>query len=193
MKQIHNENTAASSNQSHKSYQQRGLMSRTKANVNFTHGSASLAGGKSCAQPLDKKLTILLSICQYVGYWTRNTAEGRSGNLLAHSSGYRTTVITILAVKSVGSRPSSQKFPSISIQLHTITSTSPPTTDIIPFLVNILAYSKPKFLKSLFPVGAKDFSLLHRVQTGSGAHPDAYTAGIGDKAAEAWSWPLTSI
>jgi hypothetical protein len=43
-----------------------------------------------------------------------------------------------------------------------------------------------------FPAGARDFSLLHRVQTGSGAHPASYTIGTGgsfpgDKAAGAWS------
>jgi hypothetical protein len=38
----------------------------------------------------------------------------------------------------------------------------------------------------------------HRVQNGSGAHPVSYPMGTrgsfpGGKAAEAWSWPLTSI
>jgi hypothetical protein len=42
------------------------------------------------------------------------------------------------------------------------------------------------------------FSLHHRVQTGSRAHPASYPMGVrgsfsGGKAAEAWSWPLTSI
>jgi hypothetical protein len=46
-----------------------------------------------------------------------------------------------------------------------------------------------------FPTGSKDFSLLHRVQTGSGAHPASYVMGTGgsfpdDKEAVAWSWPL---
>jgi len=48
------------------------------------------------------------------------------------------------------------------------------------------------------PVGAVNFSLHHRVQTGSGAHPTSNPMGTtvsfpGDKAAGAWSWPLTSI
>jgi hypothetical protein len=43
----------------------------------------------------------------------------------------------------------------------------------------------------------QEFSLLHSVQTGSGAHSLSYTMGTGDsfsegKAAGAWSWPLTS-
>jgi hypothetical protein len=43
----------------------------------------------------------------------------------------------------------------------------------------------------------QDFSPLHLVQTGSGAHPASYpmdTGGAfpGGKAAGAWSWPLTS-
>jgi len=47
-------------------------------------------------------------------------------------------------------------------------------------------------------VGAGHFSLRHRVQTASGAHPASYSMGIGGvfprgKAAGAWSWPLTSI
>jgi hypothetical protein len=47
------------------------------------------------------------------------------------------------------------------------------------------------------PAGAGNFSLHHRVQTGSGAHPASYpvvTKGSfpGGKAAGAWSWPLTS-
>jgi hypothetical protein len=45
---------------------------------------------------------------------------------------------------------------------------------------------------------AGNFSLHHRVQNGSGAHPASYPMGIrcsfpGGKAAGAWSWPLTSI
>jgi hypothetical protein len=49
-----------------------------------------------------------------------------------------------------------------------------------------------------FPTGAWNFSLHHRVQNGSGAHPASYPMSTrssfpGDKAAGAWSWPLTSI
>jgi len=45
---------------------------------------------------------------------------------------------------------------------------------------------------------AGNFSLHHRVQTGSGAHPASYPMGTrgsfpGGKAAGTWSWPLTSI
>jgi hypothetical protein len=43
----------------------------------------------------------------------------------------------------------------------------------------------------------QEFSFLHVVQTGSGAHPASYPMGnagsyIGDKTAGAWNWPLTS-
>jgi hypothetical protein len=46
--------------------------------------------------------------------------------------------------------------------------------------------------------GAGNFSLHHRVQNVSAAHPASYTMGTGgsfpgDKAAGAWNWPLTSI
>jgi hypothetical protein len=49
-----------------------------------------------------------------------------------------------------------------------------------------------------FPAGAGNFSLHHRVQNGSEAHPASYPMGTRDsfsrgKAAGAWSWPLTSI
>jgi hypothetical protein len=47
-----------------------------------------------------------------------------------------------------------------------------------------------------FSAGAGNFSLHHRIQNGSGAHPASYPMGTGDsggKAAGAWSWPLTSI
>jgi hypothetical protein len=49
-----------------------------------------------------------------------------------------------------------------------------------------------------FPAGAGNFSLHHRLQNGSGAHPASYPMGTtgsfpGSKAAEVWSWPLTSI
>jgi hypothetical protein len=49
-----------------------------------------------------------------------------------------------------------------------------------------------------FPAEAGNFSLCHRVQNGSGAHPASYPMGTrgsspGGKAAGAWSWPLTSI
>jgi hypothetical protein len=48
-----------------------------------------------------------------------------------------------------------------------------------------------------FPA-VKDFSLLHSIQTDSGAHPASYPMGTGGsfpggKAGEAWSWPLASI
>jgi hypothetical protein len=50
----------------------------------------------------------------------------------------------------------------------------------------------------MFLAGAGNFSLLHRVQNGSWAHPASYPMGTGgsfpgSKAAGAWSWPLTSI
>jgi len=45
-----------------------------------------------------------------------------------------------------------------------------------------------------FPAGAGNFSLLHRVQTGSGAHPMGIGGSLPEgKAARAWSWPLTSF
>jgi hypothetical protein len=49
-----------------------------------------------------------------------------------------------------------------------------------------------------FPAGTGNFSLNHRVQTGSGAHPASYPMGTvgsfpGGKAAGERSWPLTSI
>lgn len=48
------------------------------------------------------------------------------------------------------------------------------------------------------PDRAKRFSLLHNIQTDSGAQPDPYPMLIGDsfpgnKATEAWNWLLTSI
>jgi hypothetical protein len=48
------------------------------------------------------------------------------------------------------------------------------------------------------PAGVGNFSLQHRVQTGSEAHPAPYPMGSrdsipGDKSAGAWSWLLTSI
>jgi hypothetical protein len=47
-----------------------------------------------------------------------------------------------------------------------------------------------------FPAGVGNFSLHHRVQNSSGAHPDSYPMGKrgsfpGVKAAGSWSWPLT--
>jgi hypothetical protein len=43
----------------------------------------------------------------------------------------------------------------------------------------------------------QEFSLLHVIQTGSGAHPASYPIGMGGsfpggKEAGVWSWPLTS-
>jgi hypothetical protein len=48
------------------------------------------------------------------------------------------------------------------------------------------------------PAGVGNFSLHHRVQTCSGAHPASYPMGTrgffsGSKATGAWSWPLSSI
>jgi hypothetical protein len=44
-----------------------------------------------------------------------------------------------------------------------------------------------------FPVVARDFSLLHSVETGSMAYPVFYPMGVGDKSVGAWSLPLTPI
>jgi hypothetical protein len=49
--------------------------------------------------------------------------------------------------------------------------------------------------QSSSPGRVKNF--LHVVQTGPGVHPISYTMGtggfyLGGKAAEVWSWPLTS-
>jgi hypothetical protein len=49
-----------------------------------------------------------------------------------------------------------------------------------------------------FPEEAGNFSLNHRVQNSSGAHPTSCPMGTtgsfrGSKAAGAWSWTLTSI
>jgi hypothetical protein len=49
--------------------------------------------------------------------------------------------------------------------------------------------------RALFPAGAGNLSLHHRVQNGSGAHPASYLMGTrgsfpGSKPAGAWSWPL---
>jgi hypothetical protein len=49
-----------------------------------------------------------------------------------------------------------------------------------------------------FPAGARNFSLHHRVQNGSGVHPAFYPVSTRGsfpegKPAGAWSWPLTSI
>jgi len=49
-----------------------------------------------------------------------------------------------------------------------------------------------------FPAGAGNFSLHHRIQNGSGAHPASYPMGTrgsfpAGKAAGPWSWQPTSI
>jgi hypothetical protein len=49
-----------------------------------------------------------------------------------------------------------------------------------------------------FSAGTGNFSLHHRVQNGSGAHPPSYPMGTGgffprDKATGAWNWPITCI
>jgi hypothetical protein len=77
-----------------------------------------------------------------------------------------------------------------------------------PGFKNLLAYSSEKNRYNSvsiatgstagvrFPGETSDFSVLHNVQTGSGAHPISFPKGIADfhwrKAAGAWSWPLTS-
>jgi hypothetical protein len=37
----------------------------------------------------------------------------------------------------------------------------------------------------------RDFSLRHRIQTGSGAHPASYPMDNGDKVKNAWSYNST--
>jgi hypothetical protein len=43
------------------------------------------------------------------------------------------------------------------------------------------------------PVGAGNFSLHHRVQNGSGAHPASYPMATGGSFPGPWSWPRTSV
>jgi len=48
------------------------------------------------------------------------------------------------------------------------------------------------------PAGAGNFSLRHRVQTGSGTHPASYPTGtrgsfLGGKVTRAWNSPIYSI
>jgi hypothetical protein len=62
-----------------------------------------------------------------------------------------------------------------------------------------------KYLLSLYSDGLRaswpgfesrqeqDFSLLHNIQTGSGAYPTSYSMVTDVKTAGAWSWPLTFI
>jgi len=45
----------------------------------------------------------------------------------------------------------------------------------------------------LFLAGGRNFSLRHRVQTGSGAHLASCSMGKRDSFPGAWSWPLTSF
>jgi hypothetical protein len=73
-----------------------------------------------------------------------------------------------------------------------------PHTHFIDKLQRSSGTCKDQGSKVLFPAGAGNFSLHHRVQNGSGDHPASYPMGNGgsfpgSKTAEAWSWPLTSI
>jgi hypothetical protein len=78
----------------------------------------------------------------------------------------------------------------------------------VVLLLNVSRYSSvgiatgyglyDRMIRVRFPAGAGNFSLRHRVQTGSGPHPASYPLGaggffLGGKAAGARSWPLTSI
>jgi hypothetical protein len=64
---------------------------------------------------------------------------------------------------------------------------------------NFLIYREPEYRSSILGrCNSGNFSLRHRVKTGSGPHPASYPMGTGgtfpgDKAAGASSWPLTSI
>jgi hypothetical protein len=69
---------------------------------------------------------------------------------------------------------------------------------------SILTYSPPGYglddsgAGVRFPAGIGNVSLLHRVQTGSEAHPASYPMSTGSsfsggKVAGAWIWPLISL
>jgi hypothetical protein len=76
-----------------------------------------------------------------------------------------------------------------------------PTKILYAFLISVSGVSLGYRLDDRgvrVPVGAGNSSPHHRVQTGSGAHAASYPIGTrgsfsGEKAAGAWSWPLTSI
>jgi hypothetical protein len=81
------------------------------------------------------------------------------------------------------------------ISVRQMTATLPKPQD------GLQTYSAPLTGSTIwvrFPAGAGNFSLHRRVQNGSEAHPASYPMGTvdsfpGNKAAGAWSWPLTSI
>jgi hypothetical protein len=65
-------------------------------------------------------------------------------------------------------------------------------------LVNVLIRLRAGGTRFESRQGLTFFSLLHRVQTGSGTHPASYSVGIegsflAGKAAGAWNWLLTCI
>jgi hypothetical protein len=69
---------------------------------------------------------------------------------------------------------------------------------LLPFIRSYISIYLYIYLHLLRSAVLRDFSLLHSAQTGSGAHPASHAIGAGDcfprdKAAGAWSWPLTSI
>jgi hypothetical protein len=84
---------------------------------------------------------------------------------------------------------------SIEITVYETTDTDSANTHKIPRY--ILLNEKRTQARVGFPV-VQAYSLLHSVQTGSGAHPASLSNGYRrlfrrGKEAGAWSWPLTSI
>jgi hypothetical protein len=89
----------------------------------------------------------------------------------------------------------------ISMVLSSCTGMGHRTTKAFVCISNVYLISfsmYPGWSEIRIPAGAGNFSLHHRVQIVFGAHPASYLMGTresfsGNKAAGAWSWPLTSI
>jgi hypothetical protein len=73
------------------------------------------------------------------------------------------------------------------LELHAQTFFSP-FFFVFPMFCPFLSFCSMKWR----PILTYLFVYIPPVQTGSGVHPTSYKMGTGGKAAEAWSWPLTS-
>jgi hypothetical protein len=84
---------------------------------------------------------------------------------------------------------------SLPCRLHHIRSSQQPLTKKIN--VDLAQPVERKVMgwmaRVQFLAGARDFSLLHRIQTYSGAHPASYSMCIRGKAARTRRWPLMSM
>jgi hypothetical protein len=128
--------------------------------------------------------TKLLSQCSSVYSWLLTSYRRIKREVSGMQSGRNMKMTTLHAVPKSRIRGALLHVPQYASMAWCTGTVAPHPTNTALILVPCCLLAKVRF-----PIGVRDFSLLHSVQTGSGAHPAFYPMGtwgsfLKDKVAE---------